>query len=62
MSYTMIDGKWPEPTKTYFKTYTDHRGNRRHAIGPFFEDMHWWWRHLPKNKQYIPPKVKEDMA
>jgi len=46
--YKQIDGKWPEPTKKQFNTYT----SGRYATGPYYEDIHWWWRHLPKEKQY----------
>jgi len=42
--YKMIDGKWPEPTKQQFPTMSIQN---KYWRGFWFEDMHWWWRHLP---------------
>lgn len=50
--YQQIDGKWPEPTTKDFPPTTKQYVYTYKGI--FFEDIHYWWRHLPENEKYIP--------
>lgn len=53
MKYEKIDNRWPEPTKQQFPTMSIR--NQKYK-GNWFEDMHWWWRHLPEHMKYQDKK------